>query len=205
MSEELRGVAVGAVLSGLVAVALWWFSSRAELAWTRLQIDAQTLQTRYPDLVRAASAFASSMRRLNTWHLQCAEEHGYGYGDDPGPTGDWVPRDEPEAEVALATLEFFADDALRDARRAWLEPFYLVSYDPSPKKLPEGVKRPDELLAEAGKRFVAEVRKALKGQHTTGHVTRSAYRSLALACAAPQRRHRSRTRAAKRTPVARCG
>ena len=51
MVETLVGVAVGTVLSGIVAVLLWRLNSRTELEKTRLQIDAQTHQTRYPDLV----------------------------------------------------------------------------------------------------------------------------------------------------------
>ncbi|KQY41868.1 hypothetical protein [Cellulomonas sp. Root137] len=162
MSEQLQGVVVGAVISGVVAVILWWFNSKAETARTKLQIDAATHQTRYPDLVRAASDFATEMRRLNLWHLQYTEKYGYSYVDDPGPDGFGVARDEPTAEVLVATLEFFAEDRLRDAARAWLEAFYLDWYGPAPEKLPEGVSGTAELLTIAEKQFIAEVRRALK-------------------------------------------
>jgi len=102
------------------------------------------------------------MRRLDRWQSQFEDTHGYGYADDPGPDGEGVPRDQPTAELRLATLEFFADDELHAAAEAWLEAFYVVWYDPSPRGLPEGAPGPSELLLGAEKRYVAEVRRALK-------------------------------------------
>jgi len=163
MVETLVGVAVGTVLSGIVAVLLWRLNSRTELEKTRLQIDAQTHQTRYPDLVRAASDFAAEMRLRNKIHSQHLESGGDRLVDDEEALqGQEVRRDEPTAEVRLLTLELFADDDLRDAARSWLEAFYVQWHDRPQKDRPEGAKYPYELLEDAETRYVAEVRRSLK-------------------------------------------
>jgi len=178
MTPELQVALVSGGVGGGVALVAswvgWWLNSRTELKrtrlqidaqadQTRLQIDAQTDQTRYPDLVRAAGDFAAEMRRLdkaNQWHVESSGDRPV---DDPeyNQGQDWH-RFEPTADVRLLTLEFFADDALRDAARAWLEAFYVRWHDRPQKDRPEGAKDLYELLEDAEGHYVAQVRRVLK-------------------------------------------
>ena len=163
MGDNLISGLAGFAVSGLLAIALWWLNSRTELKKTRLQIDAQADQTRYPDLVRAAGDFAAEMRRLNKVHQWHMESSGDRPADDTEyHQGQDVRRDEPTAEVRLLTLEFFADDALRAAAETWLEAFYVAWYDKAQGARQEGAKGPYELLEDAEGQYVAEVRRALK-------------------------------------------
>ena len=174
MGDNLVSGLAGFAVSGLLAIALWWLNSRTELKRTRLQIEAQTHQTRlqieaqtdqtrYPDLVRAASDFAAEMRLRDKIHTQHYESGGIRLVDDEEALqGQEVRRDEPTAEVRLLTLEFFADDGLRDAARAWLESFYVAWHDNAQGARPEGAKGPYELLEDAEGHYVAQVRRALK-------------------------------------------
>lgn len=163
VGDNLVSGLAGFAVSGLLAIALWWLNSRTELEKTRLQIEAQTHQTRYPDLVHAASDFAAEMRLRNKIHSQHMESGGERLVDDEEALQcQEVRRDEPAAEVRLLTLEFFADDGLRAAAKTWLEAFYVAWYDKAQGARPEGAKGPYELLEDAAGHYLAEVRRALK-------------------------------------------
>ena len=162
VNETLIGVVVGSVLSGVFAVALWQLSSRTEIARTKLEIDAQLHQTRYPDLVRAVTDFATEMRARN--QAQALHESGSAGDrmvDDPNITQYGpVLRREPGAEVRLLSLRLFADEALSAAGQEWLEAFYVAWYDELPH-LDAKLDRYDR-LGRAEERFMAAARLALK-------------------------------------------
>ena len=167
------GELVSGVIGFAVAMVLWWLNSRTELEktrlqinaqaeLTRLQIDAQTEQARFPDLVRAASEFAAEMRRQVKLHNSHVESGGERMVDEWNDrNGENAPRDAPAAELAASTLEFFADDALVGAARAWLEAFYVVWFD---KESPDMETRAAqyETLRDADKAYTEQVRRSLK-------------------------------------------
>lgn len=135
MNDQLQAVLLGAVISAgvalvLAAVGIWAESRRAARRMAheaRLAADQrghEKAEKRYDDLRSAYTAFAAEMRKQVSQANRFEERNQYGFVDDPQFDPSENPGYRDQAEDALQALRLFADDALYNAGRAYLDSYY---------------------------------------------------------------------------------
>lgn len=166
MNDQLQAVLLGAGISagvalGLALLGIWAESRRAarrmahEARLAAEQRDHEKAEKRYDDLRSAYTAFAAEMREQVARAYRFEERNDYGFVDDPQYDPSENPSYRHQAEDALQALRLFADDALYNAGRAYLDSYY-VRFWAYPQR--DGI-GPDVPSAEAT--FVIEGKRAL--------------------------------------------